>query len=431
MHQVAPNLPSTVAVVRDPALMEGGAPDYLRWCAAVCIVLMIAAAVFPRIQMLVGGTVPVPPAILKALLLFVLGMTFFARGARCTITPPVALCLFITLGLGISRAHILFSSHVPLGDLLFSDFLMYFVLLLGCIFVAVPMLVSPRLLTGLLFSVFFISLAIGAAQYFLNKTIIPTDSVDGNFSVLAWDFYGRVRAFGLFVTPMQFGFFCCLIGNFGIALVVRKQRRLLGCLLVVLAGFGCFVTFTRAAQICYCVGLPLAYIICTGRPKALLRVLPACALAMSVIVIGVGATQLAASNKADLSSSETLNIRLTEWKLYLATYGEMSLPDQILGNGLVERGGFGRIKHLANEGPTLLDNTYIAVLVNFGIVGVALVMGLYASAWIAISRKTAEGASPLMVATAATFATLPFLANYEVVLSEVGMFMLLANLLAF
>lgn len=432
MHQAAQNVTPGLAMAEHKAAGERDTPYLLRLSAAVCIVFVIASGAFPRIQMLLlGGNVPVTPAIVKALLLLILGVAFFARGARIDISLPFASGLFVMLGLGISRAHIFFSSHMPMGDLLLADYLMYFMLLLGCLFAAVPMRVSPRLLTTLFFLIFFISIAIGTGQHFLNEKIIPTDSVDGNFSVQAWDFYGQVRAFGLFPTPMQFGFFCCLIGNFGVVQIVRERRRFVGWLIVILAGFGCFLTLTRAAQICYCVGLPLAYILSVGRPKGLVRVLPVCALVTAMIVLGAGATRLSVSNRGDLSSSETLYIRLTEWKSYLDRYGDMSLADQVIGSGLVERGGLGRVKHLANEGPTLLDNTYLAILVNFGIMGVALVVCLYASAWGVLSRKADVGASSLMVATVATFAALPFLANYEVVLNEIGMFLLLANLLAF
>lgn len=411
---------------------EPGAPLLLRWSAAFCIVFVIAAGAFPRIQMLLlGGRVPITPAIVKALLLLVLGLAFFARRARIEITPTFAMGLFVILGLGLSRFHIFSSSHMPVGDILLADYLMYFLLLLACIFAAVPMRVSPRLLTVLFFVIFAISLGIGTAQHFLNAKVIPTDSVDGNFSVQAWDFYGQVRAFGLFPTPMQFGFFCCLIGDIGVVQIARERRRLLGWAIVVMGGFGCFLTLTRAAQICYCVSLPLAYVMSANKPRMLVRVLPVCAFLTAMIVLGAGATRLNMSNRGDLSSSETLNIRLTEWKYYVDRYENMSIADQVIGSGLVERGGLGRVKHLANEGPTLLDNTYLATLVNFGLMGVALVVCLYAAAWGALSRKAGAGASSLMVATVATFAALPFLANYEVVLNEVGMFLLLANLLAY
>ncbi len=432
MQQAAQDFTPTMALADDVASFPRGAPRLLQWLAAICFVFVIAAGAFPQLQMLLlGGNVPITPAIVKGLLILILGAAFFARGARCVITLPVALGALVLVGLGVSRAHILFSSHLPLGDLLLADYLMYFMLLLGCVFAAVPIMVSPGLLTRLLLSAFFISLAIGTAQHFLNNRIIQTDSLDGNFSVQAWNFYGQVRAFGLFPTPMQFGFFCCLVGNFGMVLAIRKRRRLVGWSMVVLAGFGCFLTLTRAAQICFCVGLPLAYVLSSGKPRILVRVLPIVALGTSVIVIGAGAARLTQLNRGDLTSSETLYIRLTEWKSYLVRYEAMPLADQVVGSGLVEKAGLGRVKHLANEGPTLLDNTYLALLVNVGVIGFCLVLGLYAAAWNVLSRKAAEGASTLMVATAVTFATLPFLANYEVVLNEVGMLLLLSNLLAF
>jgi hypothetical protein len=431
MEEASQDFTPTVALADNVAPLQLGASYLLQWIAAICFISVIAGGAFAQIQvLLLQGNVPVTPAIFKAILLLVLGVAFFARGGRCVISLQLMLGILLVLGLTVSTVHILFSSSLPLNDLLLSDFLMYFLLFLGCAVSAVPIMVSPKLLTWLLLLVFVVSLSIGAAQHFLNDKVVATDSVDGKFAVQAWNFYGQVRAFGLFPSPMDFGFFCALIGNFGVVLAVRERHRFVGWSMVILAGFGCFLTLTRAAQICYCVGLPVAYVLSNGKPKILVRVLPICTLLTAVIVLGVGATRLTQFNRGDLTSSETLYIRLTEWKSYLVRYGEMSLADQIVGSGLVEKGGLGRVKHLANEGPTLLDNTYLALLVNTGLMGLALVVGLFASAWRVFSRKVAEGASTLMVATAATFATLPFLANYEVTLNEVGVLLLLANLLA-
>jgi hypothetical protein len=432
MEEASQDFKLTVALTDDVALVQRSAPFLLQWIAAICFVSVIAGGAFAQLQvLLLQGNVPVTPAIFKAILLLVLGVTFFARGGRCVISLQLTLGLLILLGLTVSTIHILLSSYLPLSDLLVSDFLMYFVLVLGCSVSAVPIMISPKLLTRLLLSVFAVSLAIGAAQHFLNDKVVATESFDGKFNVLAWNFYGQVRAFGLFLSPMDFGFFCALIANFGVILAVRKRRQFIGWSIVILAGLGCYVSLTRSAQICYVVGLPIAYILGTGKPRILVRLLPVCALATAMVVFGFGLTRITQLNKGDITSSETFYIRLTEWKYYLERYREMSLADQIVGSGLVEQGGSGRVKHLANEGPMTMDNTYLALLVNSGVMGFALVLGLYASAWNILLVKTAGGASTLMAATAATFAALPFMASYGVVLNEMGMMLLLAGLLAF
>lgn len=432
MEEASQDFKLTVALTDDVALLRRGAPFLLQWIAAICFVSVIAGGAFAQLQVLVlQGNVPVTPAIFKAILLLVLGITFFARGGRCVISLQLTLGFLILLGLTVSTIHILFSSYLPLSDLLVSDFLMYFVLILGCIVSGVPIMVSPKLLTRLLLSVFAISLAIGAAQHFLNDKVVATQSLDGKFAVLAWNFYGQVRAFGLFLSPLDFGFFCALIANFGVILAVRKRRHFIGWSIVILAGLGCYASFTRSAQICYLAGLPIAFIVGTGKPRILVRLLPACALATAIIVFTVGLTRITQFNKGDITSSETFYIRLTEWKYYLGRYREMSLADQLVGGGLVEKGGSGRVKHLANEGPMTMDNTYLALLVNTGVMGFVLVVGLYAAAWGVLSARAAEGASTLMAATAATFATLPFMASYGVVLNAMGVMLLLAGLLAF
>ena len=133
MQEVAQDFTPTVVMARDLAPVKGGAPYLLRWIAAICFVSVIAGGAFAQIQvLLLRGYVPVTPAIFKALLLLVLGIAFFARGARCVVSLQVTLGVLLLLGLGISTVHILFSSHIPLNDLLLSDFLLYFVLLLGC-----------------------------------------------------------------------------------------------------------------------------------------------------------------------------------------------------------------------------------------------------------------------------------------------------------
>jgi O-antigen ligase len=432
MHEIAQDLRPAVAHANSGTLAQRGAPYLLQWLASICFVSVIAGGAFPQIQiLLLGGHVPITPAIFKALLIVGLGVAFFARGARCVISLQVALAIVLLLVLGVSTVHILLSSPLPLSDLLLSDFLMYFLLFLGCIVAAVPMEVPPRLLTKWLLFVFVVSMAIGLAQHFFNAKIISTDSQDGNFSVQAWNFYGQVRAFALFPSPMDFGFFCALIGNFGVVLAVRRHRRLAGWSIAMLAGLGCYTSLTRAAQICYIVGLPIAFILGTGRPKILVRLLPVCALATAIIVFSYGLTRMSQSNKGEITSSETFSIRISEWNHYLAQYREMSFANQVIGSGMVEQGGAGRVKHLANEGSMIMDNTYLALLINTGVIGLAVVLALYAAAWSVVAAKTAGEGSTLMVATAATFATLPFMASYGIVLNEMGMMLLLANLLAF
>src|SRR5271170_2565888 len=135
-----------LAEIRSP--FPGDSLGLLRNLAAVTFALVYAWGTFGQVQvLLLQGRVPITPAIFKVILLLVLAVTFIARGGRFVVSPQVTLGALLLLGLIVSTGHLVFTTSSPLGDLLLSDFLGYFLPLIACAFAAVPLMVQPKLLT--------------------------------------------------------------------------------------------------------------------------------------------------------------------------------------------------------------------------------------------------------------------------------------------
>jgi hypothetical protein len=405
----------------------------IRLLAALCTVGIIVGGAFPQLQMaLLGGFVPVTPAVFKVGLVIILLAVFGLRGTAF-VYSKVLRDAFLLMGvIFVSTMSVLITSGYSLADLMQTNFLYYFMPLLACFFTAIPLRVTPRTYAILFLLMFLISLGFSMDQYLTDTKVLPVTSVDGNFNVLAWYMYGSVRAFGLFATPMQFGYFCCFIGAYGVMVALHEGRRVQGLFWLVAAAAGCFFSQTRAAEICFLLTLLVAWAIATKPSKSgLVRLLPLVSILAAILLFVWGLGRLGQGNSYDSASSETFGIRIEEWGYYLQEYVRSSILKQIIGAGLIQfLGSTGRVGNLGNQTLLFMDNTLLAVLMNTGIVGVGVLISLYRSAWKHVLARHSKEASSMLLASISMMAVLPFIGSYDVMLTEMGAFLLVAATIA-
>jgi hypothetical protein len=405
----------------------------LRLTTALCTAGIIVGGAYAQLQMaLFGGFVPVTPAIFKVGLVVILLAVFLLRGTAFFYSPVLRDAFLLLMLTCVTTLSLLFSSEYSLADLLQTSFLYYFMPLIACLFTATPLRISPRTYTTLFILMFLISLGFGLDQFITGTKVLPVESADGNFSVQAWYMYGAVRAFGLFATPMQFGYFCCFVGAYGVMLVLHEERRLLGLLCVISAAAGCFFSQTRAAEICFALTLLVAWAIAT-KPAgaAFVRLLPWVSILAAVLLFAWGVNRLDQGNSYDSTSSETFGIRVAEWGYYLQEYARSSMLKQVIGAGLIQLlGATGRVRNLSNQTMLFMDNTLLAVLMNTGILGVGILISLYRSAWNYVLARHSKEASSMLLASITMLAVLPFIGSYDVMLTEMGAFLLIATTIA-
>jgi hypothetical protein len=163
----------------------------------------------------------------------------------------------------------------------------------------------------------------------------------------------------------------------------------------------------------------------------LVRLLPLVSILAAILLFVWGLGRLGQGNSYDSASSETFGIRIEEWGYYLQEYVRSSILKQIIGAGLIQfLGSTGRVGNLGNQTLLFMDNTLLAVLMNTGIVGVGVLISLYRSAWKHVLARHSKEASSMLLASISMMAVLPFIGSYDVMLTEMGAFLLVAATIA-
>jgi hypothetical protein len=401
----------------------------LRFAIAICICLIMVGGAFSQLQMvLFGGFVPITPAIFKAGLLLVFAVLFFSNDGVYLESRVLQISLLLLLLLVARTVYISSVTSIEFRDLLQSDFLYYFLPLAACCAAAIEVNVPTRFFSRPLLGFFVVSLCLGVAQYVSNEPIVRTESVDGNFIVLAWKFYGQVRAFALFLTCTQFGVFCCLIGSYGIVEFRQKSHKTVGVTLYLSAALGVAVSLTRTAQLAFALVTILTFVALAPSFGKRARLLPVISQVGALLLLLFGLSRLGAGNSYDLTSSETFTIRILEWTSYLGDFSRLPLMQQIFGAGLIQFLGdnVGRVRYVSNATQTFMDNTLLAVLMNTGLMGVVLIVALYVSAWQMLCERMTDRSSSLYTATLIMVAAIPFIGFFDLMFTELGVFLLLA-----
>src|ERR1700677_39895 len=401
----------------------------LRLALAFMLLCMLLEAGLPQLEMAIfSGATPIPdraPRFLCLVLMLFIG--YMQRTFNRVSLVPAALVVGVflagdTVFLYLDRSY-------SFGDLYHAYTLYYFILLLGAMASSLRLRISPGILTVFVMAGFLIWVGFAILQFATNDAILPTQSTDKSFVVDSWHFFGQVRAFGLFASPLNFGVFCCFIGALAVAWCKSLKGFVLGVPVLILAAFGCYATYTRLTIIGFVACIASSIILSLRRLRPFAVWLPAVWLIVAVVAVsrlGSFGTQ----GDFGLGNCSSFIQRLSSWAWCWEAFLRASLPEKLFGLGLMPHSGSQPASTATNIAPVPIDNIYAALLVQVGLIGL-LVVGFFCwRCWKYLLRRVEEVNSPLIVAVAATWATLTLLGMFNIVLNAMGCLLLLVSVVS-
>jgi hypothetical protein len=420
------------ATLADPgasSAKESGLFFALRLALAFILLVLLVEAALPQLEMaLFSGATPIPDRVPR---FFCLALMLFMGGMQRTFHRGLLVLAVQVLGvfLVVDTVFLHFDRDVGFGDLYHAYILYYFTLLLGTLASMLRLKISSAILTGFVIAGFLISMAFAILQFAANDAILPTASADKSFVVDSWHFFAQVRAFGLFASPLNFGLFCCFIGALAVGWCRSFKGFLFGVPMLLLAAFGCYATYTRLTMIGFVACVASAVILSWRRLRHFAVWLPLVWLIVAIGAVG----QLGSSGTAGevgLGSSASLIQRLSSWAWCWETFLKASLPEKLFGLGLMPHTGSQAAATATNIAPVPIDNVYLALLVQVGVVGLVVVGFFCWRCWKYLLRRVDEIDSPLLIGVAATWAAITLLGMFNIVLNTMGCLLLLVSVVS-
>lgn len=425
-------MPARGAITQQRALGAGelfrrlGRPSKLLGYGAfvVCLLLMVDAAL-PRLEMLItGGSVPVPTIILKASLAFLLILGTVARLDLRSPYPVLLLWGALLLALLLNFGYLRTVTDLRLEYQVFSYDALYLYLLV------VPLLFSVRgtvrlrlaercwLLVGL-----FLTL-LGVMQGLLQEPLLATASTGGYFQLRSWNYFGQVRAFSLFSSGARFGAFLVVYMPFCVAAGLRRKG---GVRLIYLAGAGIgalatYLTLTRAVYLWVALSLCTLFVVSVRELRAYRMLVLPCYLAVGTAVAFAAPEVGHLVGAADLGSTHSMLMRYSEWRHWTSVWLGNGWST-LLGTGLIQNNRFAVTKGI------LVDNTFLAVALQGGILALAVVVILFCWMTKYLFDEASATQSPLAIGLACAFSTWPAAAMFNIVLSRYSLVFFLGVLL--
>ncbi len=386
----------------------------------ICLLSLLDAAI-PQLQLLLLGHVLAGGnSIVKITLLLAvtLGTSLFPRirGAEL----PLRLWLICIVYLMADVPHLIQSRGMTLGDV-FLSYNAYYLLLIGPALLAFRGALPERVTIRYTLLAFWVCAAIGLAQYATNRPILQTETADGSFTVVSWEFFDQVRAFSLFTSSMNFGIFCGLCGALGVALY--RNQRVKGAFVFIVSAIACYITLTRLSYLIFICVCTYALVLTFGKKpgRGLYYPLLYFALGMLTIAIGLGFSVGDTNNLRDPGS---LISRIEQWGFYYELLLHTSVTDLLFGLGIVQN------EKILPLFPMVIDNTPLALVLHIGFVGLALFGTLMVKMWLYLRREALTSRQPFMIAAASLWASLACAGIFNIVFSSVGTVFALAILCA-
>gem|GEM_PF-1625614 len=388
----------------------------VQWLRALVLIagtgLLIEGAWFHWQMYVFDGQIKYPTILLKFLLLsaFTAGALFLNH----TWVMPRKIALPWLVFIFYLVIHALYLSafvRLPITTTLFGyNAYYFFLLILPVLFVLKDCMPGKWLL--LWFLLLSLPLALlGLAQYITNHPIVPVQSNDDRFMVQSLWFFGQVRAVSLFPSPGTFGniiaLACALSTAWFLNAITAKNRRTLlyvGVLILIML-LTAFTTLTRAVylQAASVLGFCLLWRWTTSPQRSTwLKLWPIFTAFFGFITALVAGGVLGRSE--GLLSVSSLQERLYQWRLFLDVWWSENSASPFFGLGYMPYKGFGNIASSDLKAQNL-DNSFLAIGVHIGLIGLLLWLWLMWQAWGYILRSAMAAPTPWRLGLAAFWST--------------------------
>jgi hypothetical protein len=380
--------------------------------SALCFVAVVNALV-PQFQMfLSGGQSLFGDSVIKVALLVAVAMGCLLRPRLKITTVPWLAWLLCIAYLIVDVIHLTINCDMSLGEALFSYYNYYCLFLIGPALFIFRGAVSQRALVRCSVLIFVVCAMLAAAQHLTEKPIVYTESLDGSFMVPSWMFGGRLRAFSLFGSSLEFGLFCAFSGALGIALTRKMPIR--GTLLAIASALACYTTLTRLCYLMLFSAVVSSLVFTFGKRPSRGSWLPLLWFLFGLSTIFAGLNSISGSDAGSLQDAGSLLARLDQWVYFSNLLLHSSLAYQLFGLGLVQS-----VDLLSSYG-MVIDNSLLALLLHIGVVGLALFATLLVKMWLYLRREAVITQEPFIIAAASLWAALTCAGIFNIVFGFFG-----------
>lgn len=400
----------------EPASMRVASPFSVYRLTAIavvmCCLLSLAEGLIPQLEMTVfGGRVLVSNAVIKV---FLLGLALFG----CLLKPSLELfelpkvIWIVCLGyLVIDSAYLVLERGVPISDLLLSYNSYYLILFVGIMLVEFRGVVQERTVVLAIGCLLAVCAPVALLQHFLSTPLLHTESKDGSFLIMDWNFFGETRAFSFFNSALNLGIFSAWCGSLGVALF--RTKRVKGFLIFFVSALTCYATLTRLCYVIFACASVQAGILTFGKKPTRGKWQPIVYFALGVATILAGLSMFF-GDTTDFQNASSLINRMDEWTYYLDVIFRAPFADKLLGMGVFQSGKADKLL------PLVIDSTPLALVLHIGVVGLILFSLLILKMLIYLRKEAINTGNTVFIAAASLWSTILCAGTFNIIFSLYG-----------
>lgn len=386
---------------QQPVALTGLARRALGQLLFWLVVLQLVSGIFLQAQLAVfGGRVVVPggaPKLLLAMLIVALAAgSLLVRQGRIAWSHCILPSILFGCYLAADFSWLAEASGLPLPQVAmgFNKYFLYFAIIPLAVLLRPGL--SDRGMGNWLLWLLVPLVALGLAQFLANDPILPVASEDEKFSIPAVDFFGQIRAFSLFRGVLDCGQAMAFFGGLLLARLLSGPRHAAWNVLLLLATAACVVvTFRRGAYLEFAATAVTAVAI--SRRWTVAGWLP-WVYGGAAVALAMAGTLISASGSQGVLSSDTLSERHEAWNMALEMWLHRQDASLWFGTGLAQIDS-------PDVEPFLVDNGFLSVAAELGLVGLGLWFWLMHALWRDMLAMAWSTRGSLAIAVAALLST--------------------------
>lgn len=385
------------------------------------ILFQILDAVIPQLQILtLHGHMFIPTAVFRIPLLFLFIACSIFYGVQLPRMLYIPYILFMSY-LGLDFLYLLifkeYHKNPVYGLATYNNYYTFFLFLPFAF--SLYGTIKERSFYNIMGIITFPTMFLALFQFIMNKPIIPTESIGKRFEEQSIFFYNNhIRAFSLFSSGLLFGTFCVFLFALTTSMFLMSKgpnKTIAGLFsLVTLAGVIISLTRSNIVQ-AFLVFLSVLVLYYGKRFRVIQMALPFILMAISICMLILAPfvhQKLTTANKSfsrsnekigllNYTSNDSMQIRYDHWKELSVQYIETP-RDLFFGSGLVQS------NHSPFKTDLLIDNSYLATILNTGILGLCIMVIILIRIWLYFYNRAMYSSNAFDLGIAAFFSTWPF-----------------------
>ncbi|GER74414.1 hypothetical protein BpPP18_24810 [Weizmannia acidilactici] len=330
----------------------------------ILVILMLISGLVPQLEIFLFGDMVISTIIIKFILVIILLCSiFFSKAATKIIVANKLIYIWYLFLLYLVFDLLFLLKNNEFNQLLIGYNAYYYLILTIPLFLAVQNSISIRRISIILVLLFIPLSILGICQYLLKNPILPVSSPNGKFIVKSIDFVnnGSMRAFSLFDSGLAFGNFLCICLSIFWAYGSTWEKKFITIPLFILSFIAIYMTLTRNVYLITIFSILTVSLLekINSRNKKFYQSLPFFYLFIGFIINSI-LSSIKIYSGATLADTTSLLLRQDLWsqafKLWIT-----DVHSFFFGSGIFQNNN--------TLDSIVVDNGFLAVILNIGLIG--------------------------------------------------------------